>query len=77
MNLNIQEYSVRQRNTSTIVYQIVRDICAENNNVATINSIYNRAIAKKIDELTVDEIIQQLRTRGHSICSENDQYSFA
>ena len=69
--------SVRQRNTSTIISQIVRDICAENNNIATITSIYNRAIAKKIDESTVDKIIQQMRTSGILYSQKNDEYSFA
>jgi replicative DNA helicase Mcm len=69
-------HSVRQRNTSTIVNQIVRDICAENNNVATINSIYNRALIKKIDERTVDDIIQKLRTNGTLYSQKNDEYSF-
>jgi replicative DNA helicase Mcm len=69
-------HSVRQRNTSTIVNQIVRDICAENNNVATINSIYNRALVKKIDERTVDDIIQKLRTNGIIFSQKNDEYSF-
>ena len=68
--------SVRQRNTSTIISQIVRDICAENNNVATISSIYNRAIPKKIDELTVDKILQQLCQGGQLYRPKNDQYSF-
>ena len=69
-------HSVRQRNTSTIVNQIVRDICAENNNVATINSIYNRALVKKIDERTVDDIIQKLRMNGTLYSQKNDEYSF-
>ena len=69
--------SVRQRNTSTIISQIVRDICAENNNVATITSIYNRALVKKIDESTVDNIIQQMRRSGILFSKKNDEYSFA
>ena len=32
---------------------LIRDICTENGNVATISAIYNRALAKKIDESTV------------------------
>jgi replicative DNA helicase Mcm len=69
--------SVRQRNTSTIISQIVRDICAENNNVASITSIYNRALVKKIDESTVDNIIQQMRRSGILFSKKNDEYSFA
>jgi replicative DNA helicase Mcm len=73
------EYSgitVRQRNTTSIIMTIIRDICNENNNVATITSIYNRAIAKKIDEFTVDKTVQQLRQSGTLYSSKNDEYSF-
>ena len=73
------EYSgvtVRQRNTTSIIMAIIRDICNENNNVATITSIYNRAIAKKIDEFTVDKTVQQLRQSGTLYSSKNDEYSF-
>ena len=41
--------SVKQRNTSVVVKNLIRDICTENGNVATISAIYNRALAKKID----------------------------
>jgi replicative DNA helicase Mcm len=69
--------SVRKRNNTTIIMSIVRDICAENNNIATINSIYKRAIAKKIDEFTVDQIIQASCTAGQLYQPKIDQYSFA
>jgi len=39
--------SVKQRNISVIVKNLIRDICTENGNVATISAIYNRALAKK------------------------------
>jgi replicative DNA helicase Mcm len=69
--------SVKQRNTTTIISQIIRDICAENNNQASITSIYNRSIAKKIDEATVDNIIQKLRQGGQVFSPRNDVYSMA
>ena len=69
--------SVKQRNISVIVKNLIRDICTENGNVATISAIYNRALAKKIDESTVDRIIQQMRTSGILFQPKNDEYSFA
>ena len=69
--------SVKQRNISVIVKNIIRDICTENGNIATISAIYNRALAKKIDESTVDRIIQQMRTSGILFQPKNDEYSFA
>ena len=69
--------SVNQRNISVIVKNLIRDICTENGNVATISAIYNRALAKKIDESTVDRIIQQMRTSGILFQPKNDEYSFA
>ena len=69
--------SVKQRNTSVVVKNLIRDICTENGNVATISAIYNRALAKKIDESTVDRIIQQMRTSGILFQPKNDEYSFA
>lgn len=69
--------SVKQRNISVIVKNLIRDICIENGNVATISAIYNRALAKKIDESTVDRIIQQMRTSGILFQPKNDEYSFA
>jgi DNA replicative helicase MCM subunit Mcm2 (Cdc46/Mcm family) len=60
-----------------IVKNIIRDICTENGNIATISAIYNRALAKKIDESTVDRIIQQMRTSGILFQPKNDEYSFA
>ena len=69
--------SVKQRNISVIVKNLIRDICTENGNVATISVIYNRALAKKIDESTVDRIIQQMRTSGILFQPKNDEYSFA
>ena len=69
--------SVKQRNISVIVKNLIRDICTENGNVATISAIYNRALTKKIDESTVDRIIQQMRTSGILFQPKNDEYSFA
>ena len=69
--------SVKQRNISVVVKNIIRDICTENGNIATKNSIYNRALAKKIDELTVDRIISQMRASGILFQPKNDEYSFA
>ncbi len=69
--------SVRERNKTTIIMSIIRDICNENNNVATLNSIYNRAIAKKIDEITVDKTLQQLSQGGTLFQRKIDEYSFA
>ena len=69
--------SVKQRNISVIVKNLIRDICTENGNIATISAIYNRALAKKIDESTVDRIIQQMRTSGILFQPKNDEYSFA
>ena len=69
--------SVKQRNISVVVKNLIRDICTENGNVATISAIYNRALAKKIDESTVDRIIQQMRTSGILFQPKNDEYSFA
>ena len=60
-----------------IVKNIIRDICSENGNIAVITSIYNRALAKNIDELTVDRIIQQMRASGILFQPKNDEYSFA
>jgi len=69
--------SVKQRNISVVVKNIIRDICTENGNIATKNAIYNRALAKKIDELTVDRIISQMRASGILFQPKNDEYSFA
>jgi replicative DNA helicase Mcm len=68
--------TVRERNKSMIVKNIIRDICSENNNLAEINSIYNRALAKNIDELTVTNIIKQMRSTGILFQPKNDHYSF-
>ena len=69
--------SVKQRNTSVIIKNIIRDICTENGNNATKIEIYNRALAKKIDEFTVDRIISQMRASGVLFQPKNDEYSFA
>ena len=68
--------TVKERNKSMIVKNIIRDICSENNNLAEINSIYNRALAKNIDELTVSNIIKQMRSSGILFQPKNDHYSF-
>ena len=68
--------TVKERNKSMIVKNIIRDICLENNNLAEINSIYNRALAKNIDELTVTNIIKQMRSSGILFQPKNDHYSF-
>ena len=68
--------SVRQRNTSVVVKNIIRDICTENGNLAAITSIYNRALAKNIDEFTVDRIIQKMRASGILFQPKKDHYSF-
>ena len=68
--------TVKERNKSMIVKNIIRDICLENNNLAEINSIYNRALAKNIDELTVTNIIKQMRSTGILFQPKNDHYSF-
>jgi DNA replicative helicase MCM subunit Mcm2 (Cdc46/Mcm family) len=68
--------TVKERNKSMIVKNIIRDICTENNNLAEINSIYNRALAKNIDELTVTNIIKQMRSSGILFQPKNDHYSF-
>ena len=69
--------TVRERNTSAIVKNIIRDICSENGNRATITSIYNRALGKKINETTVDKVIQQMRERGILFNPSKDEYGFA
>ena len=68
--------TVKEKNKSMIVKNIIRDICLENNNLAEINSIYNRALAKNIDELTVTNIIKQMRSSGILFQPKNDHYSF-
>ena len=68
--------TVKEKNKSMIVKNIIRDICLENNNLAEINSIYNRALAKNIDELTVTNIIKQMRSTGILFQPKNDHYSF-
>ena len=69
--------TVRERNTSAIVKNIIRDICSENGNRATITSIYNSALGKKINETTVDKVIQQMRERGILFNPSKDEYGFA
>jgi replicative DNA helicase Mcm len=69
--------SVRERNKTTIIMSIIRDICNENNNVATLSMIYNQAIAKKIDEFTVDKTLQQLCQGGTLFQRKIGEYSFA
>ena len=68
--------TVKERNKSMIVKNIIRDICSENNNLAEINTIFNRALAKNIDELTVSKIIKQMRNSGILFQPKKDHYSF-
>ena len=68
--------TTKSRNLTNVVRQIIRDICAEKNNIATITEIYNRAAAKKIPEFTVDEVISKMRTAGQLFSNRNDEYSF-
>ena len=68
--------SVKQRNKSIIVKNMIRDICAENGNIASKTSIYNMALTKQIDEYTVDSIIQDLRRSGVLFEPKKDNFSF-
>ena len=68
--------TVKEKNKSMIVKNIIRDICSENNNLAEINTIFNRALAKNIDELTVSKIIKQMRNSGILFQPKKDHYSF-
>ena len=55
---------------------MIRDICAENGNIASKTSIYNMALTKQIDEYTVDSIIQDLRRSGVLFEPKKDNFSF-
>ena len=55
---------------------MIRDICAENGNIASKTSIYNMALTKQIDEYTVDSIIQDLRRSGVLFEPKKDYFSF-
>jgi len=68
--------SVKQRNKSIIVKNMIRDICAENGNIASKTSIYNMALTKQIDEYTVDKTIQDLRKTGVLFEPKKDNFSF-
>ena len=68
--------SVKQRNKSIIVKNIIRDICAENGNIASRTSIYNMALTKQIDEYTVDNTISDLRRTGVLFEPKKDNFSF-
>jgi len=68
--------SVKQRNKSIIVKNMIRDICAENGNIASKTSIYNMALTKQIDEYTVDKTISDLRRTGVLFEPKKDNFSF-
>ncbi|MDB4818974.1 minichromosome maintenance protein MCM [Euryarchaeota archaeon] len=70
-------YSVKKRNEASLLSQIIRDICEENNNVAILSEIYKRGTAKNIEEYKIDKIIQQMRVAGILYSNKIDQYSFA
>lgn len=68
--------SVKQRNKSIIVKNMISDICAENGNIASKTSIYNMALTKQIDEYTVDKTISDLRRNGVLFEPKKDNFSF-